>query len=603
MALHSTRHSPLSAPFAVAALALLAVMSGCKKQPQSADPGMEVALSQSDADYPHWVHQSTPPAKVAVVFVHGLFGTTTGTWTNANGASFLDLIKTAPNVGDKIDVFAFGFTSNMITGGSLDVLQGAVKLEEWLTYKRVWDYDTVVFVGHSMGGLVVMQELINHPERVAQAPLVVLYATPQEGSQASALAKLFLRNPALSQMVPGDASEFLHGLDNAWSHMPKHPKMVCAYETASTYGIPVVKQFSATRFCDGARVAIGGADHMSIVKPDRQEHDSVVKLVNALDLVLGTDRNPRIEMPDFVAEGDLLIYDFGDPDSQANAKLINNSSLPVRYMRGDPSSDKLVISPTNTPRDIPPGQVEKLKFDLLRRGEWKSEYRFTIATSFMPARTVVVRVADPAAQQAHAQAAVEGVMSDISDYLTSPDSQQHFMSLSADDQQQRIVEVAGQALEKRVPSSSQGVHWVLTADTLSSLGWPALAARALRKAESESPDIVMSRSVQVLASAVSMQSGDKNVFKDHPTPGVAVPAEFKSDARFIAPENAAVWSKLSTNMQAVPALRYYGLTLEGDILNDQGRAAEASAVYNRATAIRRTPELDAKIRAAGEINR
>jgi pimeloyl-ACP methyl ester carboxylesterase len=577
---------------------MLAGLSGCDEESKANKSVPDTTLSKSAKDDPHWVHQSSPQAKVAVVFVHGLFGTTTGTWTNENGASFLDLIKTAPNVGSKIDVFAFGFTSNMISGGSLDVFQGAAKLEEWLNYKQVWEYDTVVFVGHSMGGLIVMQELINHPDRVGQVPLMVLYATPQEGSQASALGKIFLRNPALAQMVPDEASQFLIGLDNGWAHMPKHPQVVCAYETKSTHGIPIVKQFSATRFCDGARVAIGGADHMSIVKPDRQDHDSVVKLVNALTLVLGTDRNPRVEMPDFAVEGDKLVYTIRDPDSPAMAKLINHSALPVRYTRGIASSEKLMISPTDTPRIIQPGQVEELKFDLLRRGEWKDEYSFTLGTAIMPTRTVIVRVLDPKAQQESARKAAEGVMSDISAYLTAPENQESFKTLSADGQQQKIVEVAEQSLKTRVPGSSPEVRWVLTADTLSSMGWPALAARALRNAESESPAIVNTQSVQVLASAVSLQSGDKNIFKDHRTPDFEVPAEFKSEARFIAPDNdAAVWSELSGSLQAVPALKHYGLTLEGDLLKEQGRPVEAAAVYNRATDIRRTPELDAKIRS------
>jgi pimeloyl-ACP methyl ester carboxylesterase len=586
----------------VIALWLLVLpLTGCDKRGEAnAVPNLAPIPGMNSED-PHWIHQSTPPAKVAVVFVHGLFGTTTGTWTNANGKSFFDLIKSASDVGEQIDVFAFGFTSTALAGGALDVRQAANKLEEHLTYRRIWDYDTVVFVGHSMGGLVIMQEIINHPNRRPQTPLVVLYATPQEGTQLAAIGRLFSKNPALGQMVPGHGSEFLKGLDDAWSRIPRgqRPKLVCAYETASVYGLPVVSQFSSTRFCDGARVAIGGADHLSIVKPDRQDHDSVIKLANALGELLGSPRDPRVEMPDFTLEGERLIYAWMDPNSQATAKLINAGPLPVRYVLGAPSSDKLMISPTNTPRVIAPGQVEELKFDLLLRGAWKDEYQFTLGTSIRPSQTVLVRVGNADSQQAKAVAAQQGMASDLVAFLESPENKQELLALSADEQQERLVQLAGQSMESRAPATSAAAQWVRTADALSSMGWPTLAVHALRNAERESPEIVRSPGVQVLSSDISRQSGNKAIFRESETPQVTVPDEFKApSASVIDSQNAAVWSRLATTLQSVPSLQYYGLTLQGDVLQEQGQADAAKRMYTRAQAIKTTPELTGKLQAA-----
>ena len=58
--------------------------------------------------------------------------------------TFFELLKGAPEIGDKVDIFAFGFTSKMLAEGSLDIRQAATKLDQWLINQNVWDYDTVV---------------------------------------------------------------------------------------------------------------------------------------------------------------------------------------------------------------------------------------------------------------------------------------------------------------------------------------------------------------------------------------------------------------------------------------------------------------------------
>lgn len=526
----------------------------------------------SNPESPHWISQSQPPAKVAVVFVHGLFGTTDGTWTNGNGIRFFDLLKSAPGVGDKIDTFAFGFTSTMLQSGSLDVRQAANWLEESLVNKKVWDYDTVVFVGHSMGGLVVMQELINHPDRLPQAPLAVFFATPQEGSQIAALGKALMNNPALAQMVPADGSDYLKGLDDAWSHVKgKKTEIRCAYETAPLYGLPIVSQFSATRFCSGARIAIGGTDHISIVKPDSPEHPSVVVLVNAVREVVGRERG--IEMPDFVEEGDALTYNWKDPTSQARVKLVNSGSLPVRFTLGHPSSDKLMLTPSDTPRQIDPGQVTELGFDLLWRGDWKKEYEFTLGTSVAPTRTVIVRVADPEGQKTQAARVQAGVASAISSYVALPENQQALSAMNQDARDRKIVEIAERAIREQAPSAVDAANSVRAADVLSTMGWPTLASQALRNAESRAPALRQSPSFRGLNQAISTQSF-KGAVPDG-TSGKPAP-DSPDEARITPPpqSNAAVLSKLSVELKSVPALQHYGEALKDAASVQQRHVAE-----------------------------
>jgi hypothetical protein len=169
----------------------------------------------------------------------------------------------------------------MINAGSFDIREASNKLHESLQYNRVLEYRTIVLVAHSMGGLVVLRYLLNHRDLLERVPLIVLYATPQEGSQIATVAQLM--NPAIEQMLPADRNGYLQGLSDEWGLLRARPHVSCGYEKLATYGVMIVPWASATRFCDGAPSAIGNADHIGIVKPDRAGHDSIVLLVNALN--------------------------------------------------------------------------------------------------------------------------------------------------------------------------------------------------------------------------------------------------------------------------------------------------------------------------------
>src|SRR5438309_389588 len=106
----------------VVSLIWLVLASACTKN----DP------SEANTTDPQWVVQKTPKSKVAVVFVHGIFGDTLGTWTGENKKTFFKYLEEAPDVGSKLDMFAFGFTSNLIRPGSFDIQEAANRLNESL---------------------------------------------------------------------------------------------------------------------------------------------------------------------------------------------------------------------------------------------------------------------------------------------------------------------------------------------------------------------------------------------------------------------------------------------------------------------------------------
>jgi pimeloyl-ACP methyl ester carboxylesterase len=133
-----------------------------------------------------WVVRQETRAKVAIVFVHGLFGDTLGTWTNTSGKRFFDFVADDPVAKGKVDIFAFGFPSNFFAAGSFDIQAAAKALHAKLIHHGALDYSKVVFVGHSMGGLVIMRDLLMNRAALPSVPVIALIASPQEGPTSRA---------------------------------------------------------------------------------------------------------------------------------------------------------------------------------------------------------------------------------------------------------------------------------------------------------------------------------------------------------------------------------------------------------------------------------
>jgi pimeloyl-ACP methyl ester carboxylesterase len=398
-------------------IALVAVIVTYASRDEKSSPADSTA--STNATDPQWVSRRPDGAKIAVVFVHGLFGDTLGSWTADNKATFFQLLKDDPNVGDRVHTFAFGFTSDMLRGdaaGSLDIREAANKLHQVLQYHRVLEYEAVVFVAHSMGGLVVLREILNHPELVPKVPLVTLFATPQEGAQIARIGDLLLKNPALRQLVPADGNGFLQQLSDDWTRLARKPHVVCGYEKAPTYDTAMVVEWSSsTRFCSEPGVAIGGASHLTLVKPDRATHDSVMLLVNAISQhVVGRLFGAKLETPDFKSEGDYLVYELRS--IEATARLVNVGRANLIINVAEVSDRKLFLTPREMPLDVPGQQMKALGINLLL-GADADRYEFILKTNEPSQRRVIVRIPDRRALQAQAAVLRDAVATRLTDYL------------------------------------------------------------------------------------------------------------------------------------------------------------------------------------------
>lgn len=436
-----------------------------------------------NSEDPGWVERADPQHKIAVVFVHGIFGSTRGTWTGAHGESFFRLLKNDARLGPQVDSYAFGFSSNIMTGGSLDIREAANKLQSYLLPSGVLEYPVIVFVGHSMGGLVIMRYLANNldkaPELAEKVPLIVLFSAPMEGAQVAQLADLVARNPALSNLRPVDSNDVLKQLSDDWASLAAKPRVSCAYETADVSGVRIVQWGSATRVCAGRPVAIDNADHISLVKPDRATHPAYMFLSGQLiEHVLPLQMGVPLELPDF--QRDKNVYTFTLAAPEENARLMNTGRARMKYWIAEKSSRALLVSPGASPQPINGYSTEMLTV-ALRVDADENTYAFTLKSDLPSEQRVRVLVPDLSRlRMGHQRNAIK-VTTGLAQYLGDPANAEKIAALQRDPGQlnAQLATVAHAALGepiKRLPSAEQ---WLLTADLLAAANLTHVASAAL----------------------------------------------------------------------------------------------------------------------------
>ncbi len=586
--------------WAAVALVALGLTSACPDK----DPGSKVspAITENTAE-PQWVVRQEQPARVAMVFVHGLFGDTVGTWTSEKGTRFFDLVADNPAIKGKVDMLAFGFPSRMFKSGSFDIGAAANKLHASLEYHNVLGYSKIVFVAHSMGGLVTMRELLTHREILPKVPLLVFLATPQEGADIARIARYVANNPALEQLKPADHNALLRDLSDAWNTLPdaQRPAVRCAYENKDTFGVRIVPWSSATRFCKGTPEAVD-ADHIGIVKTDRPQQEAVVAVTNALKTyVLNQSLDPKLETPDFQAQGDHDVFVLSDVSGKQAARLVNSGGSALIITLAEISDSSLYLWPYE-PTELAANSTNYI-FAALGFAATKSEYRFSIRTDIAPDRRVVVRVPSLPGIRAQQAALVNAIAQDLAAQLNDPSESNPLNRSNPEDPEvpQAVVRSVQQSVAHSNSELPVAVTWVITADVLNALNWSDLAVHALRNAERSSVAVTRLPGVLNLTAITAARSGNRKIFASALTPILS-----DRDANRAASRNpltdvpdTANASHLAEQLRRVPALNVYGLSLLGDVKRAQGNLEEAQRAYQDAAVIRPSPSISRRLHDVG----
>ncbi len=220
-----------------------------------------------------------------IVFVHGIHGSR-DTWRASNGAYWPQLIQTDPHFQQSDVVVAEYPTPSM--RGALSTTKLAQILYDRLQAQHVWDHREVVFIAHSLGGILIEEMLLNHPADAAHVRFIVSYSTPHEGSFVASLASIYDSDPLLTDLRDGNDNSFLMDLEQKWRSTPSAAAIhrYCAYEALDTsagagvgryFGAHtrVVTYYSATYGCDTDTPPQKiSTDHIDIVRPPNRSADA-----------------------------------------------------------------------------------------------------------------------------------------------------------------------------------------------------------------------------------------------------------------------------------------------------------------------------------------
>lgn len=249
-------------------LSLLVGLTSCKPK-QGDHPGSRYVRHE-------------PGNRVVIVFVHGVFGDAKTTWTSSNRTYWPDLLLKDPHFNGA-DVFVYSYPSPAL-GKSLtiDELADDMRLVFDGADPKVFDHTEVVFLTHSMGGLVARAFLLKYRNLAPKVRFMYFYATPTTGSAIGNVAAAISRNPQLRGLMTFPDQQYLPALQSNWLAAGFPIASYCAVEEQATYGVQIVSRESATNMCTQPLDPIN-ADHINIVKPSDMADRSYIAFRNAYE--------------------------------------------------------------------------------------------------------------------------------------------------------------------------------------------------------------------------------------------------------------------------------------------------------------------------------
>lgn len=234
-----------------------------------------------ESGYLGGLNSASSNKSVCVVFVHGIFGDDSS-WGKGD-VSLPKLLASDPQLSSMVDIFLFEYSSPWLSNAS-KIPDLAAQLRGALEDNQVWTkHKQVIFVAHSMGGLIVRQDLITEGDHVLQVPMLYFYAVPTNGAAVTDVARHISDNPQLRGMLPLEGNDFLDAVMIDWlaDERLKRIKTFCAFESLDTDGIRIVPQSSALSLCTEVADPFT-ADHIQIVKPQDSSDPKYTRLAAAI---------------------------------------------------------------------------------------------------------------------------------------------------------------------------------------------------------------------------------------------------------------------------------------------------------------------------------
>jgi len=231
-----------------------------------------------------YVQRASVTSPSVIIFIHGLTGNARETWLNAQSATYW------PNqVAGELpqhDVFVVDYVSSMRDGTTLAKL--VADIDKFWKNHRLWDYDNITLVAHSLGGIVARQLVLANAEHAPKIKMMYLLATPSGGSRlANYASSIDVAGAIVQDLRSIDDGSLLATLANSWNQSASGSiPTYCGVEGRPT----APKDFTGTTRSVAASLVVTYASaaflcNRKITQHAQHDHNSIAKPIGAADSV------------------------------------------------------------------------------------------------------------------------------------------------------------------------------------------------------------------------------------------------------------------------------------------------------------------------------
>jgi pimeloyl-ACP methyl ester carboxylesterase len=272
---------------------------------------------------------------IAIVFVHGVLGDES-TWTNSAGVSWPSLLL-RDNAFSAANIYVASYPTTLLSSLATES-EAANLVAIQLKAAHIQRHSKIVFVAHSLGGLVVRRVLLRNRDLADRTAFLHLFGTPTDGSDIAALwfAMRLTSNRQFEILRPIDSNLALDALKDDWVAARLRIKTYCAYELVpfQIAGIIVRKQ-SASALCTESATGIP-TNHFDLVKPSSSSSVSYSVFRLAYEETVASEPIPANGT---ASQSDLKIVDVSADGATVDFKLKNFGIAAAFIYKVDVSAD------------------------------------------------------------------------------------------------------------------------------------------------------------------------------------------------------------------------------------------------------------------------
>jgi hypothetical protein len=221
-----------------------------------------------------------PESGVTVVFLHGVLSSTDTCWLHENGSSWPGLLRDEPNVAAS-GIYTFEYRTGLFSG-TYRLGDAVDALKEQMRLDGLFECRTLIFVAHSMGGIVARKLVVERAEDFRSRDITVglfLVASPSLGSRYANMLKLLaevVNHTQADALRFSQTNSWLMDLDREFLNLKESGnvrikgKELIEDRFIALPGLirtQVVEPFSGARYF-GEPLKVPGSDHFTIAKPE-----------------------------------------------------------------------------------------------------------------------------------------------------------------------------------------------------------------------------------------------------------------------------------------------------------------------------------------------